>query len=218
MSARAKVLVTGFEPFGGDSINPALEAVKLLQGKAFENADVVTKEMPCVFHKAIDELKATIAEIQPEIVICVGQAGGRHDFSVERVAINVDDARIPDNAGNQPIDAPIVVDGPTAYWSTLPIKAIVQNVRAAGVPASVSHTAGTFVCNHLFYGLAHLIATAYPHIRGGFIHIPFLPEQAARIPNQPSMSVDNVVRALEVTIETAVSTKEDIAVVGGQIS
>ncbi|MGZ6550916.1 MAG: pyroglutamyl-peptidase I [Tumebacillaceae bacterium] len=218
MSPKTKVLVTGFEPFGGDTINPAWEAVKLLQGKAFINADVVTNEIPCVFHEAIAVLKATVLEVQPDIVICVGQAGGRLDFSVERVAINVDDARIPDNAGNQPIDAPIVADGPAAYWSTLPIKTIVQNVRAAGIPASVSQTAGTFVCNHLFYGLAHLIATEFPHVRGGFIHIPFLPEQAARIPNQPSMSVESVVRALEITVETTISTKEDIVVVGGQIS
>lgn len=213
-----KVLVTGFDPFGGEPVNPALEAVKLLAGKEFDNAQVITKEIPTVFHKSIKVLKETIDAVQPDIVICVGQAGGRHDITVERVAVNVDDARIPDNEGNQPIDARIAEEGPVAYWSGLPIKAIVQNIKGAGIPASVSQTAGTFVCNHIFYGLSHLIATEYPGIRGGFIHIPFLPEQIIRNPGQPSMSVEHIVKALEIAIETAVSTKEDIVAVGGEIS
>ncbi|WP_026174239.1 pyroglutamyl-peptidase I [Effusibacillus pohliae] len=211
-----KVLLTGFDPFGGESVNPAAEAIKRLSGKKFDDTEVVTQQIPTVFHKSIEVLKRAIREVQPNIVICVGQAGGRSDITVERVAINVDDARIPDNEGNQPIDVPIVPDGPAAYWSTLPIKAIVHNIREAGIPASVSQTAGTFVCNHLFYGLAHLIATEFPSVRGGFIHIPFLPEQAVRHAGAPSMSLDHIVRALEIAIHTSVTQSEDIKSVGGQ--
>jgi pyroglutamyl-peptidase len=213
-----KVLLTGFDPFGGEPVNPASEAIKRLSAKNFENIELVTKQIPTVFHKSIDVLKQAIQDIQPNVVICVGQAGGRSEITVERVAINVDDARIPDNEGNQPIDVPIVPNGPVAYWSTLPIKAIVKNIREAGIPASVSQTAGTFVCNHLFYGLAHLIATEFPSIRGGFIHIPFLPEQAVRHAGAPSMSLDHIVQALEIAIHTSVAQKEDIQAVGGQIS
>lgn len=215
-----KVLVTGFEPFGGDAINPALEAIKKIQQhkRVDDQIEVITQEIPTVFQKSIQALKETIEAVQPDVVICVGQAGGRSEISVERVAINVDDARIPDNEGNQPVDKPIVNAGPAAYWSTLPIKAIVQAIQNAGIPSSVSQTAGTFVCNHIFYGLAHLIATEYPSIRGGFIHIPFLPEQAVKHKGQPSMGLESIVRALEIAIETAAFVKEDIAAVGGQIS
>jgi pyroglutamyl-peptidase len=213
-----KVLVTGFEPFGGEPVNPALEAIKLLATKTFVNVEVITKKLPAVFHKSNRILKIAMDEVKPDIVICVGQAGGRNDITVERVAINVDDAKIPDNEGNQPIDARIVEDGPTAYWSGLPIKAIVEKMREAGVPASISQSAGTFVCNHTFYGLSHLIATEYPGIRGGFIHIPYLPEQAARHPGAPSMSLEIIVRSLEVAIQTTVEQKEDIVAVGGEIS
>jgi pyroglutamyl-peptidase len=213
-----KVLVTGFEPFGGEPVNPALEAIKLLATKTFVNVEVITKKLPAVFHKSNRILKIAMDEVKPDIVICVGQAGGRSDITVERVAINVDDAKIPDNEGNQPIDARIVEDGPAAYWSGLPIKAIVEKMREAGVPASISQSAGTFVCNHTFYGLSHLIATEYPGIRGGFIHIPYLPEQAARHPGAPSMSLEIIVRSLEVAIQTTVEQKEDIVAVGGEIS
>jgi pyroglutamyl-peptidase len=213
-----KVLVTGFEPFGGEPVNPALEAVKLLATKTFANVEVITKKLPAVFHTSIRILKEAMDEAKPDIVICVGQAGGRNDITVERVAINVDDAKIPDNEGNRPIDARIVENGPAAYWSSLPIKAIVEKMREAGVPASVSQTAGTFVCNHTFYGLSHLIATEYPGIRGGFIHIPYLPEQAARHPGAPSMSVEVIVRSLKIAIQTAVAQKEEIVAVGGEIS
>ena len=213
----AKVLVTGFDPFGGESVNPALEAVKVLQGKRFEGIELFTAEIPTVFRQSIAVLEQMLDEVRPDVVICVGQAGGRPDMSVERVAINVDDARIPDNAGNRPIDEPIVPGGPAAYWSGLPIKAIVQSMRAAGVPASVSQTAGTFVCNHLFYGLMHQIAQKHPGVRGGFIHIPYLPEQAERR-KQPSLPLSEIVRGLEAAIRTAVEVQTDIAVGGGQIS
>jgi pyroglutamyl-peptidase len=136
---------------------------------------------------------------------------------VERVAINVNDARIPDNDGNQPIDTPIAENGPVAYWSTLPIKAMVENMKRDLVPASVSHTAGTFVCNHLFYGLAHLIATERPGMRGGFIHIPYLPEQAVRYPGKPSMSLELLAKGLEICVKTAIEHEKDIIAVGGQV-
>jgi pyroglutamyl-peptidase len=215
---RKKVLVTGFDPFGGEPVNPALEAVKLLQGKTFEEIDVFTAEIPTVFHKSISVLAGLIEDVRPDVVICVGQAGGRPDITVERVAINVDDARIPDNDGNQPIDEPIVPEGPAAYWSTLPIKAVVQAMREAGIPASVSQTAGTFVCNHLFYGLMNLIATRFPQVRGGFIHIPYLPEQTVRHAGQPSMSAADIAGSLEVAVRVAAEVQDDIAVGGGQIS
>ena len=213
-----KVLVTGFGPFGGEKVNPALEAVKVLQDKQFAGIELVTAEVPTVYHRSIAVLEQLLDTVRPDVVICVGQAGGRPDVTVERVAINVDDARMPDNDGNRPIDAPIVADGPVAYWSSLPIKAIVQNIRQAGVPASVSQTAGTFVCNHLFYGLMHLIADKHPGVRGGFIHIPYLPEQTVRRAGQPSMSLADIVRGLEVAVRTAVDVQQDIQVSGGQIS
>src|SRR5699024_4310743 len=145
-------------------------------------------------------------------------AGGRSQMCLERVAINVNDARIADNEGNQPIDTPVVEDGPVGYWSTLPIKAIVEALRNQGIPASVSQTAGTFVCNHIFYGLMHQIKQMDRDVRGGFIHIPFLPEQAAKHPGQPSMALETIVQGLEYAIVTSINYKQDISVVGGQES
>jgi pyroglutamyl-peptidase len=201
------VLVTGFEPFNGDKVNPALEAVNRLQELDWEDVRVVTQPLPVVFHQSIEVLAETLERVRPDVVISVGQANGRSQFNVERVAVNMDDAPFPDNAGNQPVDATIVDGGPAAYFSTLPVKEIVENVRAAGIPATVSQSAGTYVCNHIFYGLSHLLATRYPDVRGGFIHIPYLPEQAAHMQNQPSMSVETVVKALEITICTVVEER-----------
>ncbi|WP_223588172.1 pyroglutamyl-peptidase I [Neobacillus bataviensis] len=213
-----KVLVTGFDPFGGETVNPALEAVKELAGTVTEKYEILVSEIPTVFYKSLDHLARTIAETKPDIVICVGQAGGRSDITVERVAINVDDARIPDNEGNQPLGTAIVEDGPVGYWSTLPIKAMVKEMKDKGIPASVSQTAGTFVCNHLFYGLMHQLASLNHAIIGGFIHIPFLPEQAVKYPGQPSMGLETIVNGLKAAIETAVTFEKDIVALGGQIS
>jgi pyroglutamyl-peptidase len=212
-----RVLVTGFEPFGGDSVNPALEAINRLHDMEIAGVQIAVQKIPTVFRKSIDVLYQAVERERPDIVICVGQAGGRPDISVERVAINIDDARIPDNEGNQPIDCPVIPNGPVAYWSSLPIKAIVQNLRMAGIPASVSQTAGTFVCNHLFYGLCHLIATRFPQMRGGFIHIPYLPEQATRHPGSPSMSLDCIVQALSIAVDTSVNVSTDLVHSEGQI-
>jgi len=211
-----KVLVTGFEPFGGERVNPSWEVVKQLGDLELSGAQIVVRQLPCVFGKAIDALNAAIDEILPEMVICVGQAGGRVDFSLERVAINVDDARIPDNEGNQPVDETIVASGPAAYFSSLPIKTIVSGLRESGIPACVSQTAGTYVCNHVMYGLMHRLAQpSCKVVKGGFIHIPYLPEQAAKHPGAPSMSVYTVLNALELTIAIALHTEQDLKIAEG---
>ncbi|MFJ5382010.1 pyroglutamyl-peptidase I [Cupriavidus sp. CER94] len=219
MSVRT-VLLTGFEPFEQEPINPSWEAVRALDGQRVGDAVIVARQLPCVFGNAIDAMAQLVESLNPEVVIAVGQAGGRTEMSIERVAINVDDARIADNAGAQPIDHIIAPDGPAAYFSTLPIKAIVRDMRAAGVPAMVSQTAGTFVCNHVFYGLMHALAqrhAAAPATRGGFIHIPYLPEQAARHPGAPSLALDTLVAGLRVAVATSLSTDADIREQGGQL-
>ncbi|WP_377273470.1 pyroglutamyl-peptidase I [Peterkaempfera sp. SMS 1(5)a] len=210
-----RVLLTGFEPFGDDLVNPSWEAVALLAAAPPPGTEITAVRLSCVFGTAIEELRTAVEETAPELVVCVGQAGGRPDITVERVAINVDDARIPDNAGRQPVDTPVVPGGPAAYFASLPVKACVAAVRAAGVPASVSQTAGTFVCNHVAYGLAHLIATERPDLRGGFVHVPFAPEQVVAS-GKPSLPVTTVADALREIVATAVAhTGADLAVAGG---
>ncbi|PLQ01993.1 pyroglutamyl-peptidase I [Cupriavidus pauculus] len=220
MSVRT-VLLTGFEPFEQEPINPSWEAVRALDGARVGDAVIVARQLPCVFGDAIEAMASLVETLKPDVVIAVGQAGGRTEMSIERVAINVDDARIADNAGAQPIDNTIVPDGPAAYFSTLPIKAIVRDMRAAGVPAMVSQTAGTFVCNHVFYGLMHALAqrqaTPTQATRGGFIHIPYLPEQAARHPGAPSLALDTLIAGLRVAVTTSLSTDTDIREQGGQL-
>jgi pyroglutamyl-peptidase len=167
-----KALVTGFEPFGGEPINPALEALGRLPPR-LGTLEIATRIVPAVFGQALDALEEAVRETTPEIVLCVGLAGGRAELSLERVAINIDDARIPDNKGRQPVDLPVVAGGPPAYFTTLPIKAAVAALRDVGLPAVVSNSAGTFVCNHVFYGLMHLAATRRRDLRGGFLLSPF---------------------------------------------
>ncbi len=205
-----KVLITGFDPFGGETVNPAWEAVSRLDGRVLESKagtgtiQIVAKSIPTVFGKSVDAVVAVMDVENPNAVICVGQAGGRFHITPERVAINVDDARIPDNDGNQPMDAPIVADGPAAYWSTLPLKRIVNALMDAGIPSSVSNSAGTYVCNHVFYGLMHHIQTNRLNAVGGFVHVPFLPEQVVD-KSAPSMSLDMIVRGLETLIIATMS-------------
>jgi pyroglutamyl-peptidase len=208
------VLLTGFEPFNKEPVNPAWETVRSLDGWAEGDFLVVARQLPCVFGDANVAMRTLIDELKPVLVIAVGQAGGRVDLSVERVAINVDDAPIRDNAEQQLVDEPIVRGGPAAYFSSLPIKAIVAALRAAGLPASVSQTAGTFVCNHVFYGLMHSLA-ALPAVRGGFIHIPYLPEQAARHPGAASMSLEQMVEGMRVAVRTALAVELDLLGGGG---
>jgi len=207
------VLLTGFEPFGGEEVNPSQEIARHWHGRVVGGHRVVGALLPCVFGAAIVELKKQIRATKPVLVICVGQAGGRADITPERVAINVDDARIADNAGRQPVDRPIVRGGPAAYWSTLPIKAIVAALRQHDIPASVSQTAGTFVCNHVFYGLMHALRTKRA-VRGGFIHVPFLPEQAKK--GQPSLPLEAMVEGIGVAIAAALLTRRDVKSGGGQ--
>jgi pyroglutamyl-peptidase len=209
----ARVLMTGFAPFGGESVNPSWQAVALLGTR---RDDVAAVELPCVFAASLPALRRAIEEHSPELVVCVGQAGGRAEVTPERVAINLIDARIPDNAGARPVDVPVVPDGPAAYFTTLPVKACVAAIRAAGVPASVSHTAGTYVCNQVFYGLMHLLATDFPGLRGGFVHVPFSPEQVAAAGKPaPSLPVDRIAEALSILADTASKVTEDLAVSGG---
>jgi len=208
------VLITGFEPFGGERLNPSWEVVKQLNDMELVGARIVARQLPCVFGAALDALNAAIDEVQPVMVLAIGQAGGRTDITIERVAINVDDARIPDNQGQQPVDEPIVAGGPAAYFSTLPIKAMVSSMREAGIPAAVSQTAGTYVCNHVMYGLLHRFS-GQREVKGGFIHIPYLPEQAAAHPGAPSMAASTVLFALELAVSIALQVEHDLKVVGG---
>ena len=194
------ILVVGFEPFGGEPINPALEVARRLDGRRFGGHALVARELPVVHGACLERLAAAIAELDPAVVVALGQAGGRAEITPERVAINVDDYRIADNAGGQPVDVPVVAGGPVAYWSSLPIKAMVSAMLAAGVPAKVSNSAGTFVCNHLFYGLMHHLAAEGNVRRGGFVHVPYLPEQAARFSGQPSMALETMLRGLKAAL------------------
>lgn len=212
-----KLLLTAFDPFGGDAVNPALEAVKLVADK-IGRFDIVKLEVPTVFRKSIDKVAKAIEEEKPDVVLCIGQAGGRFEITPERVAINVDDARIKDNEGNQPIDTKIFEDGENAYFTTLPIKAMVEAIREANLPAAVSNTAGTFVCNHLMYGVLYTLAKKYPHIKGGFTHVPFIPAQVARrTPVAPYMALEDIKRGLEAAIAAIDKNLDaDINVNGGK--
>jgi len=208
------ILVTGFEPFGGETVNPSWEVVKQLEGMTIDDCRVVTRQLPCVFGESLTVLNSAIDELNPTVVVAVGQAGGRVDITVERIGINVDDARIPDNRGQQPIDVAIVPNGPAAWFSSLPIKAMVAAMREKDIPASVSQTAGTFVCNHVMYGLLHKIREQ-ADVKGGFIHIPYLPEQAAAHAGAPSMAAQTVKDALEIALTVALRQDSDINAVGG---
>jgi pyroglutamyl-peptidase len=209
------VLLTGFEPFDGQAINPSEEIAREINDATIARHKVVGALLPCVFGAAIKELKHQLKLHEPALVICLGQAGGRAEITPERVAINIDDARIPDNAGQQPVDKPIVKDGPAAYFSTLPIKAIVQEIRKRDIPASVSQTAGTFVCNHVFYGLMHELALHRNEVRGGFIHVPFVPEQTA---DKPSLPFEKMTEAIRTAIAASIDYRRDIKSGGGQVS
>ncbi|HEY1395274.1 pyroglutamyl-peptidase I [Roseateles sp.] len=204
------ILLSGIDPFNGETINPSWEAVRALDGATVGAARLVARQLPCVIGEVGGALIAAIEEVKPEVVLCLGQAGGRPDVTIERVAINIVDARIPDNAGLQPVDEPVVAGGPAAYFSTLPIKALVAALHAAGIPASVSESAGTYNCNAIFYALSHHIATQRPGLRGGFINVPFLPEQAVRHRGAPSMSRETLIEAVRVMVATTLTTTQDV--------
>ncbi len=211
-----KILVTGFDPFGGEPINPAIESVKKLPDN-IAGAEIIKLEIPTVRGKSLEKIEKAIQEHNPDIILSVGQAGGRFDITVERVGINMDDFRIPDNEGNQVIDEPVFSDGDNAYFVKLPVKAMVQNIQKNKIPASVSYTAGTFVCNHVLYGVLYLVEKKYKGKKSGFIHIPFLPEQVVDKRNMPSMELNTIVTGLTAAIEAIVENAEDIKETGGTV-
>jgi pyroglutamyl-peptidase len=220
-----RILVTGFEPFGGQSLNPSWEVARALHGlqlPGLQGAQVVAVQLPCVFAQALPALQQALMQHTPDIVLALGQAEGRCDLSVERIAINVMDARIPDNAGAQPIDVPVIAGGPASYFSTLPIKSLVAGLRAAGFPASVSQTAGTFVCNQVFYALQHTLAGQGVH--SGFVHLPLLPEQAAHwpgpsLPSWPvGLQIAAVKQALDLLVAHRLQGGADLPLGGGTLN
>lgn len=210
-----KILITGFDPFGGEKINPAWEAVKSLKDE-IEGAEIVKLQIPTVFKKSAEKLFENIDTINPNVIICVGQAGGRFELSIERVAINLDDGRIPDNNGYQPIDVKIFEDGENAYFSTLPIKAMVEEVKKAGIPTAISNTAGTYVCNHIMYSLLYYINKKNLATRGGFIHVPYITEQVLDKKNTPYMDLNTITRGLEACIKAVINNETDLKISGGK--
>ena len=209
-----KIIVTGFDPFGGEKINPSIECVKALP--EIEGVELIRLELPTVFKESAKRLNDVIKDVKPDAVLSVGQAGGRAGITMERIAINVDDARIPDNISQQPIDEAIQLDGEAAYFSTLPIKRIVKAIREAGIPAEVSNSAGTFVCNHIMYQSLFAATKADKPFKAGFMHIPFIPEQTT---DKPSLPLEESTKALQIAIETIRDyiNDEDIKVQEGAI-
>jgi pyroglutamyl-peptidase len=209
------VLVTGFEPFGGEDVNPSWMAAQALHGRMAAGHRLIGAQLPCVFGDSVEVLRVLLHRYRPALVVGTGQAAGRSALSLERVAINVNDARIPDNVHAQPVDTPVVAGGPAAYFTSLPIKAMLAGLLAEGINAEVSQTAGTFVCNHVFYGLMHELATQrdLQRTRGGFIHVPWLPAQG-----QPSMRLDEIVQGLKIAITCALVTVEDIRREAGSLN
>ena len=210
----AVVLVTGFEPFGGETTNPSWQVAEMLPGSV-AGFSVAKLRVPCEFRRAIEVVAQAIERHEPALVVCLGQAGGRSRIGVERVAINVDDARAPDNAGRQPVDEPIAVGGPPAYFATLPVKAMVAGMRAAGVPVELSNTAGTYVCNHLMYGVLHFLAGSGRSARAGFLHLPYSEAQVLDKAGLAAMSLATMARGIEAAIAAAVAHASDILVSEG---
>jgi len=214
---RRVVLVTGFEPFGGESTNPSWDVCEQLP-REVAGLRVETQRVPCEFRRSIEVVAEAIERTHPELVILLGQAGGRSRIGVERVAVNVDDARIPDNAGQQPVDEPVAANGPPAYFSSLPVKAMVGAMRAAGVPTELSNTAGTYVCNHLMYGVLHfLAASGRKQVRAGFVHVPYAEEQVLDSA-APGMAIDSMVKGIVAGIVAAASNARDTKVSEGRES
>lgn len=202
-----KILITGFEPFGGETINPAYEAVRKLPDR-IEGAEIIKKEIPTVFSESTEILEKEIQNSEPDAILCVGQAGGRSCVTVEKVAINLADARIPDNAGDQPVDQKLREDGENAYFATVPVKKIVENIRKHGLPCHISYSAGTFVCNCIMYQALYLSEKKYPGISAGFIHVPYLPEQViTKSGSIPFMSLEQITSSLYHAVETVVWEK-----------
>jgi len=202
-------LVTGFTPFGGETINPSQRIAQELHGQIIAGHRIIGATLPTEFAASLPALDALIERHRPALVLALGQAGGRAEISLERVAVNLIDARIADNAGAQPVDVRVVEKAPNAYFSTLPLKAMLAALQRHGIPATLSHSAGTFVCNQVFYGLAHALARSRRRARGGFIHVPYLPEQAARHAGAPHMSLKTMIEAVKLSLEVALTTRDD---------
>lgn len=210
------ILLTGFAPFGGETMNPSWEAVRAFEGREIAGHRVVVERLPCEFDASLPALWRALRNAEPRVAIAVGLAGGREGISLERVAINVIDARIPDNAGAQPVDVPVLGSGPAAFFATLPLKTSVQALRAAGIAAHVSQTAGTYVCNQVFYALMHALRRRH-NTRAGFVHIPWSPEQAERH-RQPGMATADAARALEIIVDAALTARGDARIAGGAVA
>ncbi len=208
-------LVTGFAPFAGEDINPSQEIARALDGETIAGHRIVGAALPTEFAQSLPALEVLVDQYRPVLVLALGQAGGRSGISLERVAINLIDARIPDNAGAQPVDTPVVENAQNAYFSTLPVKAMLARLEAAGIPAAISHSAGTFVCNQVFFGLAHLLARRHSQIRGGFVHVPYLSEQAQRHAGAPGMPLESMIEALRLCLDTALTTHADLHYAAG---
>jgi pyroglutamyl-peptidase len=215
MTTAATVLLTGFEPFAGESVNPSAEIARQLHGETVAGARVHASILPVTYANAPGSLAGALDSVQPDLVIALGQAGGRAALSLERVAINLADARIPDNAGAQPAGEAILHGAATAHFSNLPLKAMQARLETLGIPARLSLSAGSFVCNQVFFVLMHDIATRHPHRRGGFIHVPWLPEQATRHPGDASMALDTMVAGVRAALECALVTPHDLGRAGG---
>jgi len=202
-----KVLVTAFEPFAGETINPSFEAMLRIANLEFAGALVQTVGLPVERFKAIESASERLLASRPDVVIMLGEAGGRYRVTPERVAINIDDFRIPDNAGNQPAGEPIVEGGPVGYFSSLPIRPIADRLNKANIPAAISNTAGTYLCNRLFYSLMHLISSEGLPTIAGFIHLPYLHEQVIDKPRDfPSLSRETIVEAVRLAIEASLAS------------
>ena len=211
------ILLLGFEPFQGEVVNPSWELAQALDGEEIAGHRVVAVQLPCVFGASLAVLREAIARHDPALVLAIGQAGGRSQLSLERVAINIDDARIPDNAGAQPMDVPVITGAAPAYFTRLPIKAMLAALQQAGIPVEISQTAGTYVCNHVFYGMMHALSDR-PDIRCGFIHIPYLPEQAALYPGAPSLPLAIGLEGVRLALRTALTIDVDIPLGGGALN
>lgn len=206
-----KVIITGFQPFGKETINPSYEAVRLLPDE-IAGAQIIKLQIPVVFGKAGEILAEAIRKESPDVVICVGQAGGRTCMSIERVAINWKEcsADFPDNDGNSPSGNPVQEDGENAYFATIPIKAMVEHMKQNHIPAAISNTAGTYVCNDLMYNLLYTLDKEFPKTRGGFIHVPYATEQCTAHPNFASMSIPDISAGLKFGIEAAILNEKDL--------
>jgi pyroglutamyl-peptidase len=203
------VLLTAFEPFDGESINASLEAARQMQKIDFRGATVRVAVLPVDRFRAVDLTLSLFRTSRPDLVIMLGEAGARFRINPERVAVNVDHFRIPDNAGNQPQDERIVEDGPVGYLSTLPIHAITQRIIEAHIPAAISNSAGTYLCNRVFYSVMHAINSERMPATAGFIHVPYLHDQAmTKYPDVPSLSRESIVEAVRLAIEVSLSGRE----------